>query len=378
VSAHSGISRARGSRTSGRRITVAASLALAFGLLGSGSAPRFAAAIDPCFGYDLCVHLSVVAMGHAGENGDGWVTSTPSGIQCRFIGGQPQTGTSSCDHYFHANFVSSISVQLDAVADTANTVICDIHVSTGQPTCSDELQFASSTTTAYQFHFAHDPVTVNVGNLSKPGGFVYSTPMALDCGEQYTACSASWPWGTNVTLFAEEDGASFLGWTGTCVNNNESCELYLQLDVSTTAVFGELPTPTPIRTPSPTSTPKAKPTPSVGTAPTHTPGPAASGGGPGPSTDHATGSEAPHSSERPPATGGGDGGTAASASPDVVSGQPSAASSAGSGQAVPTAGPSAPFDVLPLVVAIIIGCGLIALGIIGAAALARRGRSAVQ
>jgi hypothetical protein len=364
-------------RTARRRIGILAALALALGLGAAAVMPRLAAGIDPCYGYDLCVHLSVVAMGRAGENGDGWVTSEPSGISCRFVGGQPETGSSTCDHYFHANFVSSISVTLNAAADAGNTVICDFHVTTGERTCSDGLQFGSSTTTAYSFDFTHDPVTVTVGNAGQPGGFVYSTPMGIDCGETYTGCSHSWPWGTNLLLYAEGDnGGGFVSWTGACAGNNESCELLLQHDISTTAIFAFPATPTPTRTPKP----------SLGPGPTHTAAPPATPHPsapapsqlvPAPSTARTT--SAPQATVSAPGSSGVPSPSAvlpaAPTSLDVaVAGTPGP-SSAGTPEVVPAGSSNSSLDVLPIVIAIVVGSGLIALGIVGAAAVLRRGRA---
>ena len=376
----------RNPRRRRRHIGVLAALALALGLVGSAATPRSATAIDPCYGYDLCVHLSVVAMGRTGENGDGWVTSTPSGISCRFVGGQPETGSSTCDHYFHANFVASISVALNAVADAGNAVICDFHVTTRQPTCTDGLNFGSSTTTAYSFDFTHDPVTVTIGNAGQPGGFVYSTPMGIDCGETYAGCSHSWPWGSNLLLYAEGDnGGGFVSWTGACAGNNESCELLLQNNISTTAIFAFPATPTPTRTPKPSS----GPSPTHTAAPVATPhpsGPAPTQFGPPASTARTTGapnasvfalgtSELPGSSAALPGASSDGAQSVGSSSLDVAIVE-SPGSSAGAPQVAPTGSSNSSFDVLPIVIAIVVGCGLIALGILGAAAVLRRGRAA--
>jgi len=369
-----------------RLLAVAAALGLALGLVGAPANAGPVAAIDPCFGYDLCVHLSVVAMGRPGENGNGVVTSSPAGISCRFLAGAPQTGTSTCDAYFHNNFVSSISVTLNATADSGSSVICDTHGSVGEPSCSDgPLLFSSSTSAAFAFHFAHDPVTVSIGNAGQPGGFVYSTPIGIDCGETYAGCSHAWPWGTSILLYAEGDnGGGFVAWTGACAGNNESCELLLQNNILTTATFAFPSTPPPTATPRPSSP-----------GPTHTPfpiatphasGPAPTQVGPLPTTAQSTSAPGatvltPASSGLPGPSAGLPGGSSEPAqtigpTPADVAVAASAGASAPPPQVAPTEATSSSFDPLPIVFAIVVGCGLIALGILGAAALMRRGPGA--
>jgi len=52
-------------------------------------------------------------------------------------------------------------------------------------------------------------------------GTVTSSPTGISCG---AACSASFPWGTSVTLTASAaSGYRFSGWSGACSGTNTSC-----------------------------------------------------------------------------------------------------------------------------------------------------------
>lgn len=370
-------------RTLGRFAIFAAALGFALGL---GTAmPRPAAAIDPCFGYDLCVHISIASMYLTGPNGSGVVTSTPAGISCNFLEGGPQTATSTCDWYFHKNFVTSMTIRLDAVADTDNTVQCNEHAARAA-SCFDSITFNASTTYSAAFDFRHNPITVNIGNAGKPGGFVYSTPMGLDCGEQYGGCTASWPYETSIVLYAEGDnGGVFQSWTGDCAGSGVSCQLVLRHDIATTAVFGDPPTPTPKPTVKPSSGPGATPTVPPGpsahpTLPGITPHPtssAATPGAPGATpvveSSSAASSAVPGDSAVP--SDATTGPIAQASMVDAPSAIPPAAS-----ETVPTVpvGTTTPFDAMPIVIAIIVGCALIAIGIVAAAAVARRGRGTAR
>lgn len=366
----------------GRLVALVAAVGLAAGLGGVAMRPGHVAAIDPCFGYDLCIHLSVGPLGLPQEYGDGTVTSSPAGIACRFSVGQPLASTSTCDHYFHANFVSSIPVTLTAVADPGSTAVCDVHDAPAS-SCSERFVFTVSEPVTAGFHFGKAPVTVTVGNASKPGGFVYSTPVGIDCGEQYTACQYTWPFGTNVTLTAEGDGANFLSWTGDCALNDQTCELGLEYPINTTAVFGLASTPTPAPKPTPKPTPTVRPTATAASSQPRSPGttagstqpaatePRSGGSGDQASSGPATpGSPVPvgpaDASARPPGGSGGSGSSAGGIDePASSSGRP--------GQADPAASAGLP-DSMPVVLAIVGGCGLIGMGIVIAAVVARRGR----
>jgi hypothetical protein len=158
--------------------------------------------------------LAVMMMG----NGSGVVISTPSGILC----GTTCSGT----------YGSGTAVTLTATAATGSTFAgwsgggC-----TGTGTCTVTV---TSTTTVTATFNASQGVSLTVGKTGTGSGTVSSTPAGITCG---TTCSASYPYGTAVTLTAVTAASStFAGWSGACTGAG-SCSVTLTSAATVTATF---------------------------------------------------------------------------------------------------------------------------------------------
>jgi hypothetical protein len=187
----------------------------------------------------------------------------------------------------------------------------------------------------------------------------------------YSSCDHAYPGGTVVKLTAIPDpSAHFVEWTGACAGQDETCDLTMLGNLTTTATFAagpiETPGPTPTATPLVTPVASTKATPGTTIRPTSTPHATAAGLG----TPTAAASGNPPTSDAPPS----DGPSLEPSAPTGSIGQPSPAdSAASSGGAVPStavvnpAGAAGGSDLTPIVLAIL-GAGLfiaIAIGFLG-------------
>lgn len=162
-------------------------------------------------------------------DGTGTVTANRKGINCG----------SDCDQSFPAG----TTVTLTATPDPGSEFIgwsgggCS---GTGQ--CTTTLQ--SNTTVTAVFEPAGGGqrfiLTVNkeLGGLG--AGVVSSNPDGINCG---STCVASFPAGTNITLFAGPDAGEFTGWTeGPCAGStDQSCAFTLDANTTVTAGFATRP-----------------------------------------------------------------------------------------------------------------------------------------
>jgi uncharacterized repeat protein (TIGR02543 family) len=158
---------------------------------------RFHGCVDLSFGGTITAFLlSVTKAG----TGSGTVTSSTGGINC---------GT-ACS----ANVATDTSVTLTAAAATGSTfagwggscsgttATCTVSMTAARTVTAT---FNPTTTTTY---------ALTVTKAGTGGGMIMSTPSGIDCG---TACSASFPAGTVVTLVADVNtGSTFAGWGGAC------------------------------------------------------------------------------------------------------------------------------------------------------------------
>jgi hypothetical protein len=77
--------------------------------------------------------------------------------------------------------------------------------------------------------------TLTVTRAGTGTGKVTSTPAGINCG---TACTATFPLGTSVTLkAAAAAGSRFTGWSGDCTGTNVNCKLKLSANRAATATF---------------------------------------------------------------------------------------------------------------------------------------------
>ena len=371
-----------------RRLRLGLAILALVGAAIGGPGP--VAAIDPCYGYDLCLHLKLVGM--FGSDGNGLVTSSPAGIDCRYVAGSPDPAT-TCDHYFHTNLVASMTVTLHGVADAGSLVGCSTEP-TYVPACDGSITVSASADEYYYMTFRLDP-TVTVGNDEVPGGFVLSSPSGIQCSPFGGTCSEAWLSGTSITLTALPGaGYVFAGWQGYCAGRASSCSFVLSGNVDTTAKFASTATPPPTQPPTPTPGPRSTPSPPpVGAtpAPTARPTPAASSKvGPAASPMGEPGGVGPGSATgSPPAGSGVSAGIDGTASSPAPGGSVGAVAAGDAGHAATTSGPgfgtaadatrtgqAASADLGPVIAPVIAAGLIVALGILGAAAMLRGRRRA--
>jgi YVTN family beta-propeller protein len=211
----------------------------------NGSQEFFNGTIDEAAVYPLALSASQVAVHYANGistggtpaqlsisrsgTGGGRVTSSPAGIDC---------GT-TCS----ASFTSGTSITLTATPAANSTFTgwsgggCS-----GTGTCTFTLN--SNTTVDAAFALAPDP-TLTVSKNGAGTGGVTSSPAGINCG---STCSASFPFGTSVTLTAAADaGSIFTGWSGGGCSGSGTCTLTLNSNTGVTATFG-VPAPNPTLT----------------------------------------------------------------------------------------------------------------------------------
>jgi Calx-beta domain/Divergent InlB B-repeat domain len=106
------------------------------------------------------------------------------------------------------------------------------------------------------------PLSTHALSVSRTGGgsgTVSSSPAGINCGAQ---CSATYDFGTRVTLTAQPSaGSLFEAWGGDCAGNG-TCIVSLARSRSVSAGFVR-PTPTPTPTSTPRTTPTARPSPTA-------------------------------------------------------------------------------------------------------------------
>ncbi|MHA2675304.1 MAG: InlB B-repeat-containing protein [bacterium JZ-2024 1] len=152
------------------------------------------------------------------KNGNGVVTSTPSGISCG-MGCASQT----------ASFTASSTVLLFAYPDPGWRFAGWGGDCSGNATNVQIIMDANKTCTATFVQQFTLTVTKN-GN-----GVVTSTPAGIDCGN---TCSAGYDDATSVTLIATEDpGWRFDSWSGCDATNGNQCMVTMNASRTVTARF---------------------------------------------------------------------------------------------------------------------------------------------
>ena len=165
------------------------------------------------------------------NNGGGSVTSNTGGINCP---------TAKCS----ANYNNGTQVTLTATADTGGLTAWSGSCAgvTGN-TCTLTMDSAKSVTVTFSF-------SLTVTKSGTGSGTVSSNPSGIDCG---SACSASYPYGTFVTLTATPAGGSaFSNWGGAC--SGETCGVTINAPRSVTATFNLADTTPPVITKTVTGT----------------------------------------------------------------------------------------------------------------------------
>ena len=180
---------------------------------------RFHGCIDVAFGGGQTPTSYTLGVTKSGA-GAGTVTSSPAGVNCG----------STCS----ATFASGTSVTLSAAASAGSTFAGWSGACTGTAaTCTVSMSAARTVTATFN---GSNPTsyTLSVTKAGTGGGTVYSTPAGVTCG---TACSASFPSGTVVTLVADvAAGSSFAGWSGACTGTGP-CTVTMSSARSVSATF---------------------------------------------------------------------------------------------------------------------------------------------
>jgi hypothetical protein len=150
-------------------------------------------------------------------NGSGTVTSTPAGLNCG----------ATCSTTFEVG----TSVRLTA-SPAAGTTFAGWSGSgcSGTGTCTAAVNAAKSVTA----NFVLQSRGLTVTKAGNGAGKVTSAPAGVDCP---TACSASFLYGTSVTLTAAPSAkAVFSGWSGDC-SRTSTCVLSMTGNHAATATF---------------------------------------------------------------------------------------------------------------------------------------------
>lgn len=182
---------------------------------------------QPNLSWSRSVKLQVLKAG----TGSGTVTSSPSGINCG----------STCSK----SFSSGTTVTLTATP-AAGSVFAGWSGGGTSGAGTATINLTSNTTVTATFNASGggggQSFTVSVTkSLSGMGnGTVTSTPSGINCG---STCTASFPAGTSITLFASPSAGEFTGWTaGPCAgSSSQSCTFTLDANTAATAAFATQP-----------------------------------------------------------------------------------------------------------------------------------------
>jgi hypothetical protein len=215
------------------RVVVVAGLLL---LVGCGSDSESGLTVGPQFDSGSGSGGSSTLTVRKSGTGSGTVTSNPSGISC---------GT-TCSR----SFSNGTTVTLTATPASGSVFAgwsgggCS-----GTGTC--RVAISSSVTVTAVFNAASSPppppppsgtftLTVTRVLNGSSSGSVSSTPAGIACG---STCSATFPSGTAMTLFASVTTGAFTRWSsGPCSGStNPSCSFSLNANTSATAVYGSQP-----------------------------------------------------------------------------------------------------------------------------------------
>lgn len=189
-------------------------------LLTQSYAVRCDASTPVLIAAETPLSLSVSVMG----SGTGSVSSNPAGIQC--VSGS----TNGCSAQFFPGSQVTLTAQAQAGSQfsgwsgggCSGTGSCMTTISAAQ-TVTAQFTLQSETLTVTRSGSGHGTVTASTG--------------ALNCG---STCSASYDYGTVVTLTASaESGSEFAGWSGACSGTGD-CVVTMSQAQSVTAQFNTI------------------------------------------------------------------------------------------------------------------------------------------
>ncbi len=153
------------------------------------------------------------------KNGNGTVSSNPSGISC---------GTDCYESYTEGTFVSLTATPADGHSFSGWSGAC-----TGTGRCYLSMTSDKSVTATFTQDTTYYTLTTN--NLGN--GTITSEPAGIDCG---STCSSNFEARTPVELsVAADNGYTFSGWSGACTGKT-TCRLTMDNTKSVTASFAVL------------------------------------------------------------------------------------------------------------------------------------------
>ena len=178
------------------------------------------------FGRDRGGSTFTLQVNKAGT-GTGTVTSNPSGISCG----------STCS----ATFAKGTTITLSAMPDAGSVFAGWSGGCSGTGNCTVTLN--SNTTVTATFNASGGgggggTFTLTVVKNGTGTGVVSTSPAGIDCG---STCSASFPAGTSITLFAGPTHGEFDGWSGGGCSGVGNCVLTLNANTTVTATFNSPP-----------------------------------------------------------------------------------------------------------------------------------------
>jgi len=161
--------------------------------------------------------------------GAGTVTSSPKGIECG----------DHCDKTFPVGTMVTLTATPAPGSEFIGWSGGDC---SGSGPCTTTLSNNTTITAVFELAGGGERfiLTVNKALTGQGDGMVTSNPDGIDCG---ATCVASFPAGTNVTLFASPTFGEFTGWTeGPCAGStDQSCAFALNANTTVTAGFATVP-----------------------------------------------------------------------------------------------------------------------------------------
>lgn len=181
--------------------------------------------------FTLRSSLQQLQVATAGDSGIGKVTSSIGGINCGL-------GSTACSAYLATNATVTLTAAWGANGTfTGWSGACSGSAST----CTVTMDSARSVTATFASNTPPQALNVVVAGDSSMGK-VTSSPASLDCGQGATACSASFPFNSAVTLTATAaTNGIFTGWSGNCGGTATTCLVAMNAARNVTATFAALP-----------------------------------------------------------------------------------------------------------------------------------------
>jgi uncharacterized repeat protein (TIGR02543 family) len=156
-------------------------------------------------------------------NGNGTVTSTPTGI--------------SCGDFCNQFFAAGMTINLIAQPESGYTFTGWLEDCEGSdPTCTVSIDANKHVTATFAESSTGTPgIEYSLGVRVTEGGTVTSKPAGIFCSVN---CEQDYQSGTVVELLATPDyDHNFIGWTGDCAGSQETCDLPMNTDKNAKAIF---------------------------------------------------------------------------------------------------------------------------------------------